>query len=43
MPDPGTIGVVLGTSTSKSSTTGALVPALGGQAEVPCVDRDVLL
>ncbi len=43
MSDPGTVGAVLGTSTSKSSTTGAQIPALGGQAEVYCADRDVLL
>ncbi len=43
MSDLGTVGFVLGTSTSKSSTNGAQVPALGGQAEVSCADRDVLL
>ncbi len=43
MSDPGTVAVVLGTSTSKYSNTGAQVSALGGQAEVSCADRDVLL
>jgi hypothetical protein len=43
VPDPETVWVVLGTSISKSSTIGAQAPTLGGQAGVPCADRDVQL